>query len=85
MQLQQWIHGQPLTILSGDGTVEITNICDDSRRNRDQVLVVEQPHDVATIEAIGLFKGVYHVLMGRLAPLDGIGPDELNIHALLDR
>jgi len=61
------------------------SICSDPQRNQAQVLVVEQPHDVASMETVGLYKGVYHVLMGRLAPLDGIGPDELTIAALIDR
>jgi len=60
-------------------------ICSDPRRDQSQVLVVEQPHDVASMESIGLYKGLYHVLMGRLAPLDGVGPDELTITALIDR
>jgi len=60
-------------------------ICSDPKRDSDQVLVVEQPHDVASIESVGLYRGLYHVLMGRLAPLDGVGPDELTIEALIDR
>jgi recombination protein RecR len=60
-------------------------ICGDPKRNPEQVLVVEQPHDVASIESIGLYRGLYHVLMGRLAPLDGVGPDELTVEALIDR
>ena len=60
-------------------------ICDDPKRNRRQVLVVEQPNDVATLETTGQYRGSYHVLMGRLAPLDGVGPGELNIDSLVDR
>lgn len=60
-------------------------ICADPRRDRGVVLVVEQPGDVVSIEQTGLYRGVYHVLMGRLAPLDGIGPGELTIEALLSR
>ncbi len=61
------------------------SICADDQRDQVLVLVVEQPADVATFEATGMFRGVYHVLMGRLSPLDGIGPGELNIHALEQR
>src|SRR5690606_16514316 len=57
-------------------------ICSDPRRDRGLVLVVEQPSDVASFETTGLYRGVYHVLMGRLAPLDGLGPGELNIQNL---
>lgn len=60
-------------------------ICADPKRDHTRILVVEQPNDVATFESTGGFNGVYHVLMGRLSPLDGIGPGELNITALLKR
>lgn len=60
-------------------------ICADVRRDQSMILVVEQPADVATMETTGLYRGVYHVLMGRLAPLDGVGPGELNVEALLNR
>ncbi len=60
-------------------------ICADAERDQGLVLVVEQPADVATFEATGMYRGVYHVLMGRLAPLEGIGPGELNIHTLEQR
>lgn len=60
-------------------------ICSDPQRDKATVLVVEQPTDVATLEATGQFRGLYHVLMGRLSPLDGIGPSELTIASLLQR
>ena len=60
-------------------------ICADGRRDHKTVLVVEQPADVATLESTGLYRGVYHVLMGCLAPLEGVGPGELNIESLIER
>ena len=60
-------------------------ICTDSRRDRGVILVVEQPSDVATFESTGSFKGLYHVLMGRLSPLEGLDAGELNIEALFQR
>lgn len=60
-------------------------ICTDDRRNRSQICVVEQPRDLMQIESSGVYKGVYHVLLGRIAPLDGVGPDQLTIDALVDR
>lgn len=60
-------------------------ICSDGRRDRQTVLVVERPGDVASLETTGQYRGVYHVLMGRLAPLDGVGPGELNVQPLIDR
>ncbi len=61
------------------------SICADPRRDGSTVLVVEQPNDVMAIETTGTYRGVYHVLMGRLAALDGIGPGELNVTSLLER
>jgi recombination protein RecR len=60
-------------------------ICADPRRETSVVCVVEEPKDVFAIEAAGSFRGLYHVLMGRIAPLDGIGPESLEIASLLER
>jgi recombination protein RecR len=60
-------------------------ICDNAERDHTMVLVVEQPSDVASFESTGTYRGVYHVLMGRLAPLEGVGPGELNVQHLIDR
>ena len=60
-------------------------ICRDPKRNPSFVCVVEEPHDVYAMENMGYFKGVYHVLMGVISPLDGIGPAELTIEPLKKR
>lgn len=60
-------------------------IYDDLRRDRTTVLVVEQPKDVLAIEEAGSFSGTYHVLLGRIAPLDNVEPEDLTIEALLAR
>ncbi|MBQ0002345.1 MAG: recombination protein RecR [Treponema sp.] len=60
-------------------------ICTDSLRDRSIICVVEQPQDVSTIESAHEFSGLFHVLGGVIAPLDGIGPDQLNISSLLQR
>ena len=60
-------------------------MCNDPRREPGILCVVERPQDVAAIEASGEFRGRYHVLGGAIAPLDGVGPDELNISSLLER
>ncbi len=60
-------------------------ICTDARRDQQKILVVEEPKDVLTFEQSSAYDGVYHVLMGRLAPLDGIGPGDLTVEALLKR
>lgn len=60
-------------------------ICRDPRRDASVVCVVEEASDVSAIERAGDFRGVYHVLGGRLSPLDGIGPDDLTVAALVHR
>ena len=59
--------------------------CTDDGRDGQTICVVEDPHNVAAIEKTGDFKGTYQVLMGALSPLKGVGPDDLNIQALLQR
>lgn len=59
--------------------------CTDEGRDRQTICVVEDPHNVAAIERTGDFKGSYHVLMGALSPLKGVGPDELHVKGLLQR
>ncbi len=60
-------------------------ICSDPRRDRAVVLVVEQPKDLIALEQTAMYRGLYHVLMGHLSPLDGIGPGDLTIADLLRR
>lgn len=60
-------------------------ICQDPRRDDTTLLVVEQPSDILSIEQTGVYRGRYHVLMGRLAPLENLHPGELNIEPLLKR
>jgi recombination protein RecR len=64
---------------------ENCQICSDARRDAKVVCVVEQPRDVISLEASGAYQGVYHVLQGRISPLEGIGPEQLTIDALLRR
>lgn len=60
----------------------LCSICRDPRRDPGLVCVVEQPRDLMALERAGTFQGVYHVLLGRLAPLQGISPEQLTIAAL---
>lgn len=60
-------------------------ICCDTRRDAEQVYVVEQPKDLMLLESTGLVRGVYHVLLGHIAPLDGVEPGDLTIEALVQR
>jgi len=61
------------------------DICKDPRRDQSVLCVVEQVRDLLAIEQAGSFRGVYHVLQGRLSPLDGIGPEQLSINTLVVR
>lgn len=63
----------------------LCSICRDPRRDQSTVCVVEQSRDLIVMEKAGTFAGVYHVLLGRLAPLSGIGPEQLTIDALARR
>lgn len=63
----------------------LCSICRDPRRDQSLVCVVEEASDIGAIERAGEFRGVYHVLGGRLAPLDGVGPEDLSVSALVAR
>ena len=60
-------------------------ICDDNKRNDSLICVVENAYDIFVFEKTNSFSGKYHILGGALSPLDGIGPEDLNIDTLLDR
>ena len=64
---------------------ELCSICRDPRRDATTICVVEQASDIGAIERSGEFRGVYHVLGGRLSPLDGVSPDDLTVRALVER
>jgi recombination protein RecR len=64
---------------------ELCAICSDPRRDPSLICVVEEASDISAIERAGEFRGLYHVLGGRLSPLDGIGPENLHIDDLLRR
>ena len=64
---------------------EVCDTCADARRNAAQLAVVETPADQAAMERTGAFGGLYFVLMGRLSPLDGIGPQQIGLEQLLER
>ena len=64
---------------------ESCGVCLDPKRDQSVLCVVEQPRDLMSLEASGTYRGLYHVLLGRIAPLDGVGPDQLTLEALVDR
>lgn len=64
---------------------EICSICEDEKRDRSLLCIVEESKDVTILEKVGSFKGVYHVLLGALSPLDNIGPEDLKMGQLIGR
>ena len=64
---------------------EMCNICRDPSRDQKLICVVQQPRDLMALEQSGTYKGLYHVLLGRIAPLENIGPDQLTIDQLVGR
>lgn len=83
VELQQKI--KPCSICGSWTEGEVCPICSSPLRDKSVICVVEQPQDVQTIESAGGFTGVYHVLGGVIAPLEGIGPDQLNLASLVNR
>jgi len=64
---------------------ELCDICEDVMRDKSAICVVEDPGDIASIEKTGSFRGIYHVLLGALSPLEGVGPEDLKMKELVDR
>lgn len=64
---------------------EVCRICSSSKRSRNIICVVEEPQDVLAIEKTNEYRGLYHVLHGRISPLDGIGPNDIRIKELVQR
>jgi recombination protein RecR len=60
-------------------------VCRDPQRDRSLLCVVEQPRDLMALEQSGAYRGLYHVLLGKIAPLEQMGPDQLTLEALVDR
>ena len=73
------------SVCSGFTDTDPCAICTNSGRDKKQLCVVEQPNNIFPIENSGAYKGVYHVLMGAISPLDGIGPQQLNLAKLRSR
>jgi recombination protein RecR len=73
------------SVCSGFTDIDPCPICSHAGREHEQICVVEQPNNIFPIEKSGVFNGVYHVLMGAISPLDGIGPEQLNIKILRKR
>ena len=76
---------QKCSICNNLSESEKCGICLDDNRNKNTVFVVEKAKDVFLFERLGIYNGLYHVLDGVISPMEGIGPDDININSLLDR
>ncbi len=76
---------RPCSVCGNFSEADLCEVCTNPRRDRSLLCVVEEAYEVGAIERTGQFSGLFHVLGGHLSPLDGIGPDELHVGALLDR
>jgi recombination protein RecR len=75
----------PCKVCNNPAEGELCSVCGDPRRDHAVICVVEQPKDLLALESAGVYRGVYHVLMGQIAPLKDVGADDLTIGALVDR
>lgn len=64
---------------------DLCEICSNDKRDKKEICVVEEPSDVTALEKAGYFKGLYHVLLGSISPLEGRGPADLKIDSLIER
>ncbi len=64
---------------------DICDICKNPKRDKKKICVVEEPKDLLVIEKLKIYHGLYHVLFGVISPINGVGPDDLNLKSLIDR
>lgn len=76
---------RPCRICGNYSEEEVCEICSSTRRDRSVICIVEEAYEVGAIERTNEYRGLFHVLGGRLSPLDGIGPGELNVDSLRER
>ncbi len=76
---------RPCNACGNFSETDLCEVCSDPKRDGTIICVVEEAFEVGAIERAGEYRGLYHVLGGRLSPLDGIGPEELSLSPLLDR
>ena len=81
--LGEWVH--PCARCHNLTEQELCDICRDARRDPAIICAVEEASDISAIERAGEFRGTYHVLGGRISPLDGVGPEDLRISDLVER
>ncbi len=83
VDVKRTVHFCPRCFNFAEG--EVCGVCADPERDTSIICVVEEPRDVVAIDRTGEFSGLYHVLHGAISPIDGIGPDQLRLHELIQR
>ena len=76
---------RPCNVCFNIAEAELCNICSDPSRDKSIIAIVEQPKDLLALESTGVYRGVYHVLMGHITPLEGMEAEDLTIDALVAR
>lgn len=82
-RVKETVHPCPVCFNLTEG--EVCSICNDSRRDSTLLCIVEQPRDMLVLEAACAFQGQYHILQGRISPLEGMNPEDLTIEPLMKR
>jgi recombination protein RecR len=82
-EVKRSIHFCPRCFNFAEG--DLCEVCADTKRDGTVICVVEEPRDLAAVERVSEFHGVYHVLHGAISPIDGIGPDQLRVRELIER
>jgi recombination protein RecR len=83
VEVKHAIHFCPRCFNFAEGA--LCDVCADSRRDTATICVVEEPRDLAAVERVAEYRGLYHVLHGAISPIDGIGPDQLKVRELIER
>lgn len=83
VEVKRTIHFCPRCFNFAEG--DLCEVCSDTKRDATAICVVEEPRDLVAIDRTGEFHGTFHVLQGAISPIDGIGPERLRVHELLDR
>jgi len=76
---------RPCRVCNNITESELCPVCADPRRDKFRILVVEEISDLMAVEATGEYRGTYHVLMGSISPIDGVGPEDTKIDGLVER
>lgn len=78
-------HIKPCRLCNNFSTKNICSICDNPKREKDVICIVEEPRDIMAIEKTSRYNGLYYVLLGSISPIEGVNPEDLNLRKLINR